>query len=470
MRARFVCVVSVFTLGTLVGCSDADTTGTGNVDTDTGIADTGTAKDSTVKDTAIEDTAIDDTGTPADTADTATGDTGGDTLDTAVVDTAVVDAADTAVVDTAVVDATDAADAADAADTTVADATDAVADADADASVVALPSAEVWVTRVGDGTGTLSNASAPVFIDKFQLSTLALLGTINVPTAASGSNQPLTMSGNATSEGVLNRSNDGKYVTLAGYATAPGTASVASSATTSDAGSVVLRVVGRVNAAGAVDTSTTTTSYSGNNIRGATTMDGSQYWTAGNPSGLSYLAHGGSGAATQISTGLNNVRVAAILDDGTLWGSTQSGSTYRIFNFATTARPTTATTPVAPPGMPTSGGSPYGGVAGIATGTTTDVDTVYVCDDSGSTTGGLFRYKLVAGTWTPVTLTNVNCRGLAVTKSGTSVIIVAVSTDNPSRVMAMVDTTAGLTTGTFVTVATAATNTQFRGPAFAPIP
>jgi hypothetical protein len=289
-----------------------------------------------------------------------------------------------------------------------------------------------------------------------------------MPTAASGSNQPLTFSGTATSEGVLNRSNDGKYVALAGYATAPGTASVASTVTAADAGTVTLRVIGRVDAAGTIDTSTTTTSYSGNNIRAAATKDGSDYWTAGNPNGVSYLAHGSSGAATQISTGLNNVRVAAIFEDGTLWGSTASGSAYRVFNFGTTARPTTGTTPVAPAGLPTSGGSPYG-IAGIATGTTTDVDTVYVCDDA--TGGGLFRYKATAGTYgTPVQLTTVPCRGLAAMKSGTDVILVAVTSENPSRVVAILDTTVGLTTGTVVPVATAASNTQFRGPAFAPIP
>jgi len=475
MRFRFVGIVSVLALGSLVGCS-SDTTAPPGVDPDTGAADTGTARDSA----APTDTGSDDTGSDEDTGsiiDSTVADSGAaDTADTLPVDTSLPDTADTAVLDaadTAVIDAADTA-VIDAADTDVVDAIDsAMDDAMSDATDGAdagpvLPTAEVWVTRVGDGSAALSNASTAVFVEKFQLATKTLLGTINMPIAVSGSNQPLTFSGTATSEGVLSRSGDGKYVSLGGYGVAPGTASVANTATTA-----VPRVIARVNAAGVVDTTTTTTSHSANNIRGAVTFDGSAFWSFGGVDGIQYITHGTTAmAGTLVSTGIANVRYAALFEDGTLWGTTSSGSTYRIFNFGTTARPTTGTTPVAPTGLPITGGSPYG-IAGIAA-VGTAVDTIYQCEDT-TTTGGVLRYKLTAGTWgAAVRLTEgitSGCRGLAVMKSGTTVIIVAVTGENPSRVIVVLDTTVGITApGTVTTLATATTNTQYRGPAFAPVP
>jgi hypothetical protein len=471
MRFRFVGIVSVLALGSLVGCSADTTAQPPVVDPDTGAADTGTAKDSA----APTDTGSEDTGSDEDTAiDSTVADSGAaDTADTLPVDTSLPDTADTAVLDAADTAMIDAAETAviDAADTDVVDATDsAMVDATSDVTDgggetgVALPIAEVWVVRVGDGSAALSNASTAGFIQKFQLSTQTLLGTISLPTAAASSNQPLTFSGTATSEGMLARSGDGKFVTLGGYAVAPGTVSVKSLAS-----SVVPRVIGRVNAAGTVDTSTTTTSHSGDNIRGAVTFDGSAYWSFGAVDGIQYIVHGATGmAGVGISAPIVNVRVATLFENGALWGTTGSGTIYRTFNFGTTARPTTATTPVAPTGMPITG-SPYG-IAGIATGVTTDIDTIYQCDDN-STAGGVLRYKNLGGVWgASVRLTDVTCRGLAVMKSGTTVIIVAVTGESASRVIVLLDTAVGVTAPTVTTLATAATNTQYRGPAFAPVP
>jgi hypothetical protein len=473
MRVRVLGVIPVLALGALAGCSADTSTPPPGVEADSALADTA-AKDSTLPDTGGADTEMEDTSMPEDSG--ATDSVAADTSDSAAADSAVAaDTADTA--DSAVAAdtadsamATDTADSATADDVAVADAADAASDTPSDSGAPFVPT-EVWVTRVGDGSGALNNASTAVFIEKRSIATGSLVGTaIAMPVAASGSNHPLTYSGSATSEGALSRSGNGKYVTLGGYATAPGVTSIANTTTSGDAGTAVLRVVGRVDAAGNVDTSTTTTSHSGNNIRGAASFDGTQYWTFGGNDGVVYLTHGTSAmAGTPISTGITNVRVATMFEDASLWGSTSSGSTYRVFNFGTAPRPTTATTPVAPTGIPTTGGSPYG-IAGIATGTTSDIDTVYVCDD-GTTAGGIYRYKAVGGTYgAPVRLTTVGCRGLAVWKSGLTVTIVAVTAENPSRVVSVADTTVGLTSGTLVPLATAGMNTQFRGVAFAPEP
>jgi len=96
------------------------------------------------------------------------------------------------------------------------------------------------VVRVGTGSGALSGAAAPVFLDEYTPAG-SLVQTIPMPTAGSGGQRRLTMSGSASSEGALALSGDGHYLTLGGYDADAGTAGVAS--TTSAA---VRRVVGRV--------------------------------------------------------------------------------------------------------------------------------------------------------------------------------------------------------------------------------
>ena len=129
---------------------------------------------------------------------------------------------------------------------------------------------DVVVYRVGTGA-SLSSASAAVTLDEFGPSGgAAPLESVPLPTAAGSSGNPLTASGTATSEGLLTLSGDGRYLMLSGYATAPGTSSVAGSSATA-----VPRTVGRVDAAGNVDTTTALTDFAnGNNPRSATSSDG----------------------------------------------------------------------------------------------------------------------------------------------------------------------------------------------------
>ncbi len=95
-----------------------------------------------------------------------------------------------------------------------------------------------------------------------------------------GSNRILTGSGTATSEGLLTLSSNGQYLVLAGYDAAVGTAGVANTAS-----AAVNRVIGRVDAAATIDTTTALTdAYSGTagtagNPRGAVSTDGMNFWT-----------------------------------------------------------------------------------------------------------------------------------------------------------------------------------------------
>lgn len=343
---------------------------------------------------------------------------------------------------------------------------------------------DVWVVRVGaaGASSALDGTAAATFIDRFSIADGTPRGMIALPVAAAGSNQPLTTSGSATSEGGLSRSADGKSVVLAGYAAAPGAGDVHADgavtaikdAPTTGAGAV-LRVVGRVDASGHVDTSLTTTAYSGNSIRGVVTVDGSAFWLFGDGSGSSggvtYQATGG-GSPAFVSTGAASVRAGEIFG-GRLYGSASTGAFRGVFTMVS-ALPTSAEAAAMLPGFPTTAGPSSYGFAGLALGATTAVDTFYVCDDSSSAAGGgVQRWKLAGGTWTLATTFNDSmtsgCRGLAASVSGTQVTLLVSTTETTgNRLLELVDTTAGLTTTTATKLADAPANTVFRGVALGP--
>lgn len=79
----------------------------------------------------------------------------------------------------------------------------------------------IVVVRIGDGTAAPTSAATAVFLDEYTIGGV-FVQTIALPTADNGSNQTFTLSGTATSEGSLNLSGNGQYLTLAGYDAAPG--------------------------------------------------------------------------------------------------------------------------------------------------------------------------------------------------------------------------------------------------------
>jgi len=82
------------------------------------------------------------------------------------------------------------------------------------------------VTRVGDGSIALGGLGNSVSV--LEYTTLgSLVNTFNFATSGGDA---FLMTGNATAEGALSRSIDGRFLTLAGYNTAPlGSGSLASS-------------------------------------------------------------------------------------------------------------------------------------------------------------------------------------------------------------------------------------------------
>ncbi|TCO54984.1 ExeM/NucH family extracellular endonuclease [Actinocrispum wychmicini] len=324
----------------------------------------------------------------------------------------------------------------------------------APAQAVGFSPGDVVVARVGAGDSALSSAAAAVFLDEYTPAG-DLVQSVPLPTAGSGVNKRLTMSGSATSEGALALSQDGRYLTLAGYDADPGTASVASSTT-----SVASRVVARVDGVGGVDTSTgVTDAFSGNNVRGAATDDGSRFWVVGANGGVR-LANLGAGTTTQINSAApTNIRAVSV-SGGQLSISTGSGTTgvYAVGSGLPTTGGQTPTLTAAAP-------SPYGFVALDRDPGVPGVDTLYVADDSAS--GGILKFSFDGTTWTARGSLRPSGSGVrGITGQGST--LYATTTTNT---LVKVDDTAAFNApiaGTTTVLKTGATNTALRGVAFAP--
>jgi hypothetical protein len=307
------------------------------------------------------------------------------------------------------------------------------------------------VMRVGTGAAALSSAGQADFLDEYT-STGALVQSIPLPTAVAGTNLPFVNSGTATSEGSLNISTDGRWITCAGYNAIPGTTGVAASATTA-----ITRGIARIDATtGAVDTSTSVNNaFSANNPRSAITENGTQFWMSGGTSGVQMVTLGGTtGTAVNTTTPLNN-RILGIFN-GQLYTSSASNPFYGISTVGTGLPNSTGQSIVLMSGFPTATGpSPYDFFFA-------DANTLYVADDRLTTaSGGIQKWTRSGTTWTIAYTIPVSIRHMSCSVSGGVVTIYGTSTvTSANTLVQVVDTGAG---STATTLATAATNTVFRG-------
>ncbi|WP_170113308.1 Calx-beta domain-containing protein [Ahniella affigens] len=323
------------------------------------------------------------------------------------------------------------------------------------------------VARVGTGSGALSAAATAVFIDEYTTSG-TLVQSIPLPTADSGANQTLTVAGSSTSEGMLTRSTDDRYLVLTGYDAAPGTASVAG--TTAAATN---RIIGRVDATGSVDTTTGLNSaFNTSNIRSAATADGSGIWAGGTGAsgtgGIWYQTFGVIGAGTQVSTTVTNTRNLGIFANQ-LYTTAQSGA-IRLAFIGSGLPTTTGQIMTNLPGLPTASNSPYGFVVLDRTPSVAGIDTLYFADDA----AGLQKYSTGDGiNWIARGSVAGNLRGLTarVDSITGSVVLFGTSTATSANTLITLTDTAAFDANIVATptvIATAGTNTVFRGVAYVP--
>jgi hypothetical protein len=184
---------------------------------------------------------------------------------------------------------------------------------------------------VGDENGnTLTDSPSPDFIDQYVIGAANQTGalyTFSLPTVATaGGNEALTNSSYSVSEGEMTLSTNGQYLVTGGYNAT--VSAWAPQQTFSDA-SVINRVIGRIDGAGNIDTTTDLTdAYSGDNFRGVASTDGMQFWTsghAGDSSDFVHYAQYGASTSTILTNGAANVNTVEIFN-GQLYEGVRSGA------------------------------------------------------------------------------------------------------------------------------------------------
>jgi hypothetical protein len=274
---------------------------------------------------------------------------------------------------------------------------------------------DIAVYQVGDGSTTLSSNATPVFIDEYTPGG-TLVQSIPIP---GGASNPLTDSGTASSDGELTLSTNSQYLVFTGYGATSGTASITTSTS-------IARVAGTLNVGtGAVDTSTQLTAastYSGNNIRGAASMDGQEFWLAGTATSTGGIRYAtlGSTTSSQVESTVTNTRAVNIFN-GQLYLST--GATTPIYQVGT-GTPTSGATATALSGVTVSGTSSTGFYL------TPDGSRLFVADGAGTiqefvnNAGNFMADKSLTTSGAPYQLTGATTGGVTTlyftTKSGTA--------------------------------------------------
>jgi hypothetical protein len=325
------------------------------------------------------------------------------------------------------------------------------------------------VLRIGDGAATLTNASAPTFLDEYTPAGV-LVNSITLNNAAGTANK-LTNTGNSTSEGILTLSADGRYLLAAGYNSEVGVASI--SGTTAAA---VARTVARIDANRTVDISTAlTNAYSGGNIRGAASTDGGSFFLSGSSGGVRYATLGAA-TSSSISTTIASTRAVRIYR-GRVYFSTGSGTSpgiYLIDLASNTASGQTAT-PFLPTGSGTNSASPYGFVLFDRDPNVPGFDAAYVADDGvGTPTPGIQKWSFDGSAWTLQGVIGTAYRGLTGTTNPDGSITLYATTNTSAGGNQLVTVTdmnaynAAPSTTAVVVRVTAVPRAALRGVDFAP--
>ena len=330
------------------------------------------------------------------------------------------------------------------------------------------------VYKVGKSTAdSLSNAGFPVSLDEYSTSG-TFVRNHPMPVTVSGANRRIISSGTSSTEGMMSRSEDRKFLIVTGYDTIP---DPARSSITSSTSANVNRVVGVIGADGSIDATTALTdAFSGNSLRSAASTNGIDIWLAGTGSsgtaGVRYTTKG-STTSTQLSTSVTNIRVVNIFN-GQVYCTTGSGA-FKSISAVGTGLPTTAgqTIAVLPgmPNLPASTEDPNTFSIKPVTG-----DTAYIADSRAKNkNGGVQKWAYNGSTWILLyTLDSgltSGIRSIVVDWSTPRATIYGTNNDSymkdmpGNKIVAVIDNDS---TSSFTAIATAPVNFMFRGIAFAP--
>ncbi len=169
----------------------------------------------------------------------------------------------------------------------------------------------------------LTNRGNFVWLDEYTTDGVTRVQSIMMPTNYFGANSPLISPGSAFGNGLITRSVDGRFILICGYGakTNQFTFSLQSAF-----GTEAPRVIGLVDGNGRIDTTTTQTNrfVDGEELRAATSTDGTNLWFSGSASGARYTLRG-SAVATNLPS-IGNIRQLNIFNNQ-LYFTTVNSST-----------------------------------------------------------------------------------------------------------------------------------------------
>ena len=280
--------------------------------------------------------------------------------------------------------------------------------------VISTVSCSVGAACNSSSSGNGLDTAAPIVLQELQLgaggTSATSVGTLTLPQVSSGANSAISGEYGSASEGVLQLSANGQYLTIMGYGVNANTFNGAPTSTYGTAAlgqttsltvaqqtgtpvTTVPRVVGLIGANGSIDTSTALTGvFNQNNPRSVATVDGSTFYVSGqgasktDPTQGVFLATRGATTATPIDNS-TDTRVVSIVNNGsgnTLYVSRDQnppGSGSQNFTNVSSLTgpggglPTSSaglvTTHITPPASPLSSGGNNGSInltAGLANG------------------------------------------------------------------------------------------------------
>ena len=366
----------------------------------------------------------------------------------------------------------------------------------APANAADFSSGSLVVERIGDGSTTLSNASAAISVVEVTTSG-SLSQTITLPSSGT---TPQTDSGSATSNGYLNTYFSGGvgYVSVPGLNLATGTASASGlnvkvNSTLDATGNVFNRTLFPTGG----PTGTPPSPFSGNNYRSSIATSGSTFYATGNSSGSPVTAgawYFDGSAFTQVSstatgqvTNLRNVEIY----NNQLFFSTGSGTTRGVYSIGSGLPTTSGQTATSFINMGTVAEA-YGFVL-FDTNNDSTLDLAYVADDRTTVTaGGINRFDFSGGAWSQTgsafrfdtsssLLTTgtaasggslVAIRGLTGSydaATSTATLFATTTQTSNNSLISFYDTGSLTTSTTFNTLQSSGTNFVFRGVDFSPV-
>jgi len=324
---------------------------------------------------------------------------------------------------------------------------------------------DVVVYRVGAGASPLTNAAAPVFLDEYG-PTGTRVQSVALPTSNTEGNARLTATGLSRSEGLIDRSADGRFLAVTGYDAATGTTGPGGLSLTASDPTQVGRVLGLVDANGTVDTTTVLKGAdTAKIIRSATTTKGERLWAAGGNGGIVTSTRGSSSASTVAGSATSNLSSVTVQGGQLFSSGILADRLARIGSGTPTSGSLTDLTGL-PDNLLTYGyafadltSADYAG---------TGLDTIYVAD--GSARGGTIdKYRWNGTDWASAGYVDVEgALGVVADVQGASVSL-AVTT--PASLVTLTDpagASASFSPTAPTVLATADPNTEFRGIALAP--